>query len=403
MPHRRRFEWPWHARARARALAVVLAAVAAWAGPAAAQDAARPIRIGALSTLSGPSSFPESSQAAKAYFDAVNAAGGIRGRRIQYLSVDDRGDPRSAAAAAAQLLADPEVVALAGGSSVIDCPANRAAYEQAGIVALQGASVAPDCFRSAAIVPMNNGPYTGLATAVVFARQQLRAQHLCVLALDLPGMAAGYEHALKRLAERQGTPAPPLQRLALGADPRPLLRSLQDQDCDAVIHTGHEPAVLQWLDAARGLGVLGMTWVFLAPAYTARVAAALAGQPGQGAPVYAMAEFEPWNSRSLSSSDWRQLMRDAGLPLSSLSQGGYLSAQLLVRALRRIEGPINRSSVTAALRGLPPAEHALLGMPLAIGAAAHHNPNRAAMPMKHDGGSWRIAATRWIEVPPVND
>jgi hypothetical protein len=191
------------------------------AAHAAAQEPARPIRIGALSTLSGPSSFPESSQAAKAYFDAVNAAGGIRGRRIQYLSADDRGDPRAAAAAAAQMLADPEVVALAGVS--------------------------------------------------------------------------------------------------------------------------------------------------------------------------------------LSAQDWRHLMRDAGLPLSSLSQGGYLSAQLLVRALRRIDGPITRASVTAALRGLPPVEHVLVGMPLAIGAAAHHNPNRAAMPLKHEGGSWRIAATRWIEVPPVSD
>jgi branched-chain amino acid transport system substrate-binding protein len=383
-----------------RAGALVFDLAVLLVGHVAAQEPARPIRIGAVSTLSGPSSFPESSQAAKAYFDAVNAAGGIRGRRIQYLSADDRGDPRAAAGAAAQMLADPDVVALAGGSSVVDCPASRTAYEQAGIVSLQGASVAPDCFRSAAIVPMNNGPYTALATAVVFARQQLQARRLCAVALDLPGMVAGYEHALKRLAERHGTAAPPLQRLALGADPRPLLRSLEAEGCDVVIHTGHEPAVLQWLEAARALGLAHITWVFLAPAYTARVATALAGQ---GMPVYAMAEFEPWSSRSLSAQDWRHLMREAGLPLSSLSQGGYLSAQLLVRALRRIDGPITRASVTAALRGLPPVEHALVGMPLAIGAAAHHNPNRAAMPMKHEGGSWRIAATRWIEVPPVND
>jgi branched-chain amino acid transport system substrate-binding protein len=62
------------------------------------------------------------------------------------------------------------VVALAGGSSIIDCPANRAACEQAGIVALQGASVAADCFRSAAIVPMNNGPCSPQATTTPTAR-----------------------------------------------------------------------------------------------------------------------------------------------------------------------------------------------------------------------------------------
>ena len=40
-----------------------------------------PIRVGAVSTLTGPFTFPESTAAAKAVFDRVNSQGGINGRR----------------------------------------------------------------------------------------------------------------------------------------------------------------------------------------------------------------------------------------------------------------------------------------------------------------------------------
>src|SRR3981081_4070249 len=46
--------------------------------------AATPILVGDVSSLSGRLQFPESQQAAKLAFDAVNANCGIKGRRIQY-------------------------------------------------------------------------------------------------------------------------------------------------------------------------------------------------------------------------------------------------------------------------------------------------------------------------------
>lgn len=369
-----------------------------WAGVAGAQSN-KPIKVGALSALSNGAAFPESAQAAKAYFDTVNASGGIGGRRIQYQSLDEQADPAAAARAAAQLVNDPDVVALVGGSGVLDCVVNQKLYEDAGILSLQGGSLAPQCFRSPNIVPFNNGPYTGLATAVTFARTRLKSQSLCTVAIDLPGMLTGYTHAMKRLAEQVGRPAPPMQVVKLGDDWKPALRDMEAKNCDVVIFTGHEAAVLQWMQSARELGLSGITWVFLAPGYTANVARVLSNSADN---IYAMSEFEPWNSRSLSSLDWRELMRQHKLPLSGLSQGGYLSAQLFVRALRRMEGPITRAAVTAALRKMPSQEHALLGMPFQIGEARSHSPNRSAIPMKLEQGNWRAAAPDWIQVPDVN-
>ena len=368
-------------------------------GSVAGAQSPPPIKVGAISSLSSGAAFPESAQAAKAYFDMVNASGGIGGRPIQYLSLDEKSNPAAAARAAAQLVNDPQVVALVGSSGVLDCAINQKRYEDAGILSLQGGSVVPQCFRSPNIVPVNNGPYTGLASAVTFARGPLKSQKLCTVVVDLPGMVAGYTQAMQRLAVQVGMPAPPMQVVQLGGDWTLALNDLEARACDVVVFTGHESAVLQWLQSARALGFSGVTWVFLAPAYTANVAKVLRNSADN---IYAMSEFEPWTSRSLSLQDWRELMRQAKLPLSGLSQGGYLSAQLFVRALRRMDGPITRASVTAALRKMPPQEHALLGMPFQIGEARSHSPNRSAIPMKLEQGVWRVAAPDWIRVPDVN-
>lgn len=366
---------------------------------AAVAQAGKPIKVGALSALSGGAAFPESAQAAKAYFDTVNASGGVGGRPIHYLSLDEQSDPATAARAAAQLVNDPDVVALVGGSGLMDCAVNQKLYEEAGILSLQGGSMAPQCFRSPNIVPVNNGPYTGLASAILFARERLKSKNLCPVVLELPGMVAGYTQAMKRLAEQTAKATPPLQAVKPGDDWKPMLNDLEKKGCDVVIFTGHEPAVVQWLQSARELGFTGITWVFLAPAYTAKLAHLMRNSADE---IYAMSEFEPWNSRSLSSLDWRELMRQAKLPLSSLSQGGYLSAQLFVRSLRRMDGPITRASVTAILKKTPPQEHAFLGSPFQMGEARNHSPNRSVMPMKLEQGTWRAAAPDWIQVPDVH-
>lgn len=370
-----------------------------WAAASHAQQGTqRPIKVGAISALSGPNTFPESSRAAKAYIDAVNAAGGIGGRRIEYISLDEGSSAASAAAAATKLISDTDVVALAGSSGLLDCAVNAPRYEAARLMSLQGGAVSPTCFRSSHVVPLNNGPYVGLASAVLFAHHTLRSRKLCAVALDLPGMTEGYRQALERLGTLAAIPVPALQLAGLEQDPVPVLRAVKEQACDTVIFTGHEAAVLRWSEASRALGGDGMTWIYLTPAYTDRVARALA--PREGA-VYVMAEFEPWKSRSLPVQDWRRLMQDARLPLSSLSQGGYVAAQMLVRALRLVEGPITREAVTQALQQMPPANHPLMGMPFEIGSRRAHNPNRAALPLKLQQGHWYIATPAWIEVPEL--
>jgi branched-chain amino acid transport system substrate-binding protein len=158
-------------RAAAAVLWVPLALAAA-----AAQAADGVIKVGAVSTLSGAGASPESVRGAQAYFDAVNANGGVRGRRIVLVSLDDRADPAAAQAAAAQLAADPDIVALGGGSSVLDCAVNHGRYAAAGLVLVPGGGIDPACFQAPGIVPVNAGPYVSMANALKLRARGTEAQ-----------------------------------------------------------------------------------------------------------------------------------------------------------------------------------------------------------------------------------
>ena len=82
------------------------------------------IKVGAISSLSGPVVFPEASQAVKAVFDKVNREGGINGRMIDYRVEDDKVDPQAAQQAARKLVDSDEVVAMVGSASALECSVN---------------------------------------------------------------------------------------------------------------------------------------------------------------------------------------------------------------------------------------------------------------------------------------
>jgi len=90
---------------------ILMVAAATLAGPLAAQDS-RPVVLGQSVALSGPQAALAKSyrDGARMYFDRVNAAGGINGRRIELLTLDDGGQPENAFANTRRLLDDGALV-----------------------------------------------------------------------------------------------------------------------------------------------------------------------------------------------------------------------------------------------------------------------------------------------------
>src|SRR5690606_30857119 len=72
----------------------------------------------------------------KTYFDALNAAGGINGKRIRYVTRDDQASPQAAARAAAELIERDRVDYLLGGvgdgvtRGILDAPAFKRSHLQ---------------------------------------------------------------------------------------------------------------------------------------------------------------------------------------------------------------------------------------------------------------------------------
>lgn len=378
-------------------IATVLTAFA-WgqADSAFAAEALRPIHIGAISTLMAGPTIASPGLAAKAVFDSINAEGGIQNRKLVYVQEDDQGNPVAAAAAAARLINGAKVVALAGGASFLECSVNARTYEQVGLASLPGLGLERQCFSTPMIAPVNTGPDMQFALAMSFVSDKLRKKRLCVMRLGTPShVQKNQDGVLQEWTEKTGNRAVLDERdIQPGDNPEPYLKKAGQVGCEAIVFAGPEDFSVRFAAAGKKMMPSNVPLVFLGAAYTSQIAETL-GSNGEG--IYAMSEFEPWTSRSGQLSRWRDLMIANRVPLTSASQGGYLAAQILVKAMRGIKGEITRESVTRALRQMPPYELPMLGMPFHFGEGRAHHPNQAVIPVQLLSGRWRIAHHEWLK------
>src|SRR5918911_35489 len=115
-----------------------------------------PIKIGAIVTKQPGTDFTDITNGAKAYFDCVNANGGINGRPVDYIVETEQTDPAQVAALAHKLIESKKIVAMVGNISLIDCAVNHKYYEAKGFNVI-GAGIAPECYGTPNIAAVNMG------------------------------------------------------------------------------------------------------------------------------------------------------------------------------------------------------------------------------------------------------
>jgi branched-chain amino acid transport system substrate-binding protein len=121
-----------------RAILAALAALLLFAAQpfALVAQKADPILIGVSGPLSGP--VAQYGLAWKKGFDLaldeINAAGGIKGRPLQYLFTDTQSDPKQTIATAQKYVADSRIVLATGDFSSTSSMAASAVYQRAGLV-----------------------------------------------------------------------------------------------------------------------------------------------------------------------------------------------------------------------------------------------------------------------------
>lgn len=377
-------------------LTFLIAAFPAWAQSGPLKK--RPIKVGAISSLA---LFPEATAATKAYFDAVNATGGVRGRKLQLIVEDDKADPQLAARAAEKLVETDDVVGNVGSASVLECSVNSAYYVQKNLISVSGVGVDSLCFNSPNISPVNAGPHLNFTLALKFLRDVRKRDRICSLSLSF-APTPEFEHFVNDWIKKSGRPLAYLafrQEVPGNVVPRDLdsvMKAVSAARCEGMVFGGVEAGVIAWIKAAKAAGVKNVDWVFLPSAYTANVAAVLANE---GENIFAMSDFEPWSSRSGMLTDWRNMMLASSVPLTGFSQGGYVAASVFVQVLRSIKGEITRESVAQAFKTLTPRPIPLMGTPYGFGPGVRHNANRSNMPVQLQGGKWVIAHWEYISLP----
>lgn len=366
-------------------------------GEAGTAASGAPIRVGAVSSITGPAVFPEAAAAAQAVFDRVNEQGGIQGRPIEYLVEDDRADPAVASQAARKLVDDREVVAMVGSASLVECLANAAFYAERDVMAIQGTGVDPACFSSSNISPVNTGPFQAMTVGLYFASEVLEATPTCVFISNRPDFFPAYEAAVERWERITGKEIHLKDRSMKPEDDlTPLVLQAQRAGCKGVYNDGLDFQAIAWMKAVEAQGVEGIEWVFPTSVYTVEVAETL-GSTGNG--MYAGSEFEPFTSDSEILDDWRELLTANDVPLTSFAQGGYLAATIFVEVLNGIEGEITRASVRQALLEFEGYEHPFVGAPYSFGPGEAHNPNKASKFVQLQDGEWLTTIDEWVVLP----
>ncbi|WP_017793556.1 ABC transporter substrate-binding protein [Leucobacter salsicius] len=359
-----------------------------------------PIKLGSVNTISGPATFPEASAAAAAVFDKVNAAGGINGHMIEYKATDDKADPATATASARELVGSDEVVALVGSASLLDCEINAKYYEQEGISSVPGIGVDPGCFSSSNIAPVNIGPFNDTTLTMLYGSEELGLENLCVFTSVIGSTGPAYQAAIDRWSDITGK-KPLLVDDTVpygGADYTPYIVKAKKAGCDAIVSNAVEPDGIGQIKAANQQGWDDVSFLFLTSTYSESFAAAV---DNSAAGVFVPAEFYPFTEDSDINADWKSLMSENDITLTSFSQGGYLAATFMVEVLEGIEGDVTRDSVNEALANMAPIDNDMIAYPYEFSkvAAQDFEPGGWPVVLKSGTNAWEKSAEDWLLIP----
>ncbi len=240
---------------RPASLVIAVAALALAAAPAAAQDA---IRIGFFAPLTGFAAADGASarHSAEIAVEEINAAGGLRGRKVELVVYDDRHDSKEAVALANKLVEKDGVVGVVSGSYSMPSRVAAPIFGKAGLPMTVAYAVHPDVTKAGPCVFRNGflGQVEGWAGAEAAVKVH-RARRIAVLTIknDFGATtgAAFIERARKLGAEVVSEQIYPLGEKEFS----PYLTKIKEQNVDLIYHTSYYNEGSLITRKARELGI----------------------------------------------------------------------------------------------------------------------------------------------------
>ncbi|WP_214316841.1 ABC transporter substrate-binding protein [Nonomuraea sediminis] len=352
-----------------------------------------PITVGAIVTASGGIDFSSATKAAQAYFDCVNAGGGIGGRPIKYLVEDDGLNPQKASQLATKLAGNQDVVALVGGSSFVACGVSGPIWENNGLYDVLAVGVPRACFESPRIAPVNAGPRISAIAATQYAVEVLGAKRVAQISNRTPNVGDWTQEGVRAYLGTKGlTSAGDVLHDPGIKDATAVLLEAMRGNPDAIILEDPAPDDAAILKAAQAQGLKDkVRFACLTPCYDTTF-------PGQVGGYWegfvSNSEFTMLDATTADNKLWRQVMdgyADARAPRDSFAQGGFLAAKIFVDTLSKAQGPLDRASVGRAIAGIKDFKSDLLCAPWYFGQAQRHNANHVTRYVKITGDGWQAA------------
>jgi ABC-type branched-subunit amino acid transport system substrate-binding protein len=311
------------------------------------------IVVGQFAAFSGPAARLGQGVNAgiRAYFDAVNAQGGVNGRTIRLLTRDDGYEPARAVAAAKGLIEQDKVFALIGAVGTPTGLAALPVFTEAK-VPMVGMFTGAEGLRD----PFNR--YVFHLRASYFDETERIVQHLTTLGVkkiavfyqnDAYGKA-GLEGVRRALAKRQ------LQPAATGAFERNTvnvagaLNSIQRAQPEAIVQIGAYKACAEYIRQARAQGYGGQ--FFNVSFVGSKALADELGDAGMGVGISQVVPF-PYTPSTAIVREYQQRMSVSGKKeFDFASLEGFIMAKVFVEGVRRAGRTLTRDTLISGLEAM---------------------------------------------------
>lgn len=373
------------------ALAVLCGSLC-WAGTGAvaAENGVAPnsIKIGMANATSGPAAGLglQLRAGAKAYLDKVNAAGGVNGRAVTLVSVDDGYDPEQSAAATRTLIETDKVFALFG---YVGTPTSTAAVPiaaKAGVPYLFPFSGAE--FLRNPVVPvvfnLRASYFDETEALVAHLTAEAGAKRIALFIQDDEFGEAGKAGVQRALARRQMSVASEARFSRNTIDVEAGLARIKSQAPDAVIFIGTYRPLAVLVKKARAAGVKArfLTVSFVGTSEFIKHA----GDAGDGVVISQVMPSPDDGADALV----RQYHADVLPPARNYgSLEGYADAMVLVEALRRCGPAPTRAGL---LRSLEQLRMRAGDIPVSFSAQRHQGMDRVYLTQVKGGRAVPLSA-----------
>jgi ABC-type branched-subunit amino acid transport system substrate-binding protein len=307
--------------------------------PAAAlAQGASPIVVGQTIALTGgPSEHGRAVlQGVQLYFDKVNQAGGIGGRRLVLRTLDDGGDSKRAAENTAKLIDEEKAVAVFGGIEGGPCVASMkvAAEKKVPLVAcMAGSPELREPFQRYAF-PLRAAHFDEFARLIETAVTHGRTR----LAFLYSDSDTGRQHLanVRKLLAGRGLQLALAIPLAGKADPDKIVTELKEQRIEAMFNHG---SYAVYADIIRTAKARGLETQFLAVNSGAQQMVRVLGKDAAGI-VFTQVVPYPWTGVPQVVKEFREALKaQPGVEISFSALEGFVSAKVLTEALRRAATP----------------------------------------------------------------